>query len=218
MTNVAFWKLDHCSNEQVLAGLHAIVRSCRQRTAELVAHLGEVEERRLHLEMAYGSMFDYCVRGLGLSEDEACRRIDVARLARRFQALFLLLASGEISLTVAALLKPYLVEGNQAELLARVSGKTVQQAREALVVLFPQPDVAPSVRKLPERRAVAPASAVGTLALAPASRQRSRCLRNQRLPQGQRQSLNPRQRGNSHLRSNHCPKHATACSLPRPRP
>jgi hypothetical protein len=163
MTNVAFWRLDHRSNEQLLAGLDTIVRSCRQRTAELVAHLGEVEARRLHLEAACGSMFDYCVKRLGLSEDEACRRIDVARLARRFPALFPQLASGKISLTVAAALKPYLAEDNHAEALAAVTGKTVQQAREALAALFPRPDVAPSMRKLPERRAVPSAIALPTL-------------------------------------------------------
>jgi hypothetical protein len=43
--------------------------------------------------------------------------------------LFPRLASGEISLTVAAVLKPSLAHGNQAEVLAAVAGKTVQQAR-----------------------------------------------------------------------------------------
>jgi hypothetical protein len=104
-------------------------------------------------------MFDYCVKRLGLSEDEACRRIDVARLARRCPALFPRLATGDISLTVAAALKPYLADDNQTEVLAAVAGKTVQQAREALAQLFPRPDVAPTVRKLPERRAVPPAGA-----------------------------------------------------------
>jgi hypothetical protein len=168
MANDAFWELDHRSDAQRLAGLDTIVGSCRQRTAELIAHLGEVEARQLHLEAACGSMFDYCVRRLGLSEDEACRRIDVARLARRCPALFPRLASGEISLTVAAALKPYLAEDNQVELLAAVAGKTVQQAREALAALFPRPDVAPSVRKLPVRRAVLPAGAARTSEKVPA--------------------------------------------------
>jgi hypothetical protein len=157
MSTDAFWKLDHCSSEQLLAGLDSIIRSCRQRTAELIAHLGEVEARRLHLEAACGSMFDYCVKRLGLSEDEACRRIDVARLARRFPTLFPWLASGEISLTVASTLKPFLTEENQSQLFACVAGKTVLQTREALAALFPRPDVAASVRKLPERHMAPPA-------------------------------------------------------------
>ena len=32
-------------------------------------------------------MFTYCTRRLGMSEDEACRRIDVAPLARLFPAM-----------------------------------------------------------------------------------------------------------------------------------
>jgi hypothetical protein len=133
--------------------------------AEVLAHLGEVEERRLHLLAGYGSMFAYCVSRLGMSEDEACRRIDVARLARRHPSLFPLLATGQISLSVAALLKPYLwIERGSDErhsneravgevdgLVAAVSGKTVQQAREALAARFPRPDVESSIRKLPER-------------------------------------------------------------------
>ncbi|MET0411630.1 MAG: hypothetical protein ABW217_10050, partial [Polyangiaceae bacterium] len=80
MRGEQFWKLEHCSNETLLSQLDRILSSGRRLTAELVAHLGEVEERRLHLEAACSSMFDYCLRRLGLSEDEAYRRIEVARL------------------------------------------------------------------------------------------------------------------------------------------
>jgi len=150
-----FWKLEHCSNEQLLSRLQHIMLSGRRLTAELVAHLGEVEERRLHLGAACSSMFDYCVRRLGLSEDEACRRIEVARLARRFPAMFPRLASGEISLTVAALLKSHLSTDNETHVLEAVKGKTVAQARVVLAALFPMPDAPEVVRKLPERRAPA---------------------------------------------------------------
>ncbi len=148
-----FWKLGVLSDEQVLGGLARTLGSNRRLTAELVAHLGEVEERRLHLDAACGSMFSYCVSRLGLSEDEACRRIDVARLTRRFPAIFPLLATGELSLSVAALLKPHLTNDNASRLIAAVSSKSVQRAREVLATLFPRPDVPATVRKLPEPRA-----------------------------------------------------------------
>jgi hypothetical protein len=64
-----FWKLDACSNDQLLARLDVVLRSGRRLTAELVAHLGEVEERRLHLEAACSSMFGYCGRRLGRAVD-----------------------------------------------------------------------------------------------------------------------------------------------------
>jgi hypothetical protein len=63
-----------------------------------------------------------------------------------------MLASGQLSLSVAGSLKEYLSEGNAAELLAAVTGKSVREAREALAARFPRPDVATSLRKLPERR------------------------------------------------------------------
>jgi len=119
--------------------------------AEVVAHLCEVEERRLHLLGGYASLFSYCVSRLGMSEDEAYRRIEVARLARRFPILFEKLASGRVSLSVAALLKPYLSGADHATLLEAVSGKTVGQAREVLAAWFPRPDVPPLIRKLPTR-------------------------------------------------------------------
>ena len=59
-----------------------------------------------------------------MSEDEACRRIELARLARRFPALFPLLAWGELSLSVSLLLKPVLTEANHVEVIAAVRAST----------------------------------------------------------------------------------------------
>ena len=110
-------------DEALLAGLSRALGSSRGWTALVLAHLAEVEERRLHLIAGHGSMFAYCTARLGMSEDEACRRIEVARLARRYPILYEKLASGEVSLSVAALLKHHLTGDNYAELLAAVAGK-----------------------------------------------------------------------------------------------
>jgi hypothetical protein len=148
----AIERLRKLTDEALLVGLSGALRSNRGWTALVLAHLAEVEERRLHLLAACSSMFEYCTSRLGMSEDEACRRIDVARLARRYPALYARLASGLISLSVAALLKPHLTDANHAALIGAVSEKTVRQAREVLAAWFPQPDVPASIRKLPERR------------------------------------------------------------------
>lgn len=95
-------------------------------------------------------MFDYCVNRLGLSEDEACRRIDAARLARRFPTLYPMLADRSLSLSVVALLKPYLTADNHVELLQACRGLTQAKARERLAARFPRTDVPSTVRKLPE--------------------------------------------------------------------
>ena len=70
----AFWKLEPLSDAQLLESLSSVLRTQHRTLAALVAHLAEVEERRLHLEAAYSSMFAHCVGRLGMSEDEAVRR------------------------------------------------------------------------------------------------------------------------------------------------
>jgi hypothetical protein len=135
------------SDEALLHGLHAFVGSHRQVTAELIQHLGEVDARRLDVEKGFASLFSYCVGQLRFSEDEACRRIEAARLARRFPAIYALLQAGTVSLTVLGLLKPHLTDDNHQELLAGVSGSSVRQAKEWIAARFPEPDVPSTIRQ-----------------------------------------------------------------------
>ena len=144
------------SDGDLLASLEGAVGVLRRSAADVVAHLGEVEERRLHLLAGYSSMFAYCLSRLGMSEDEAWRRMEVARLARRFPRVLEMLADGGISLSVAALLRRQLTDANCEALLAQVSGKTVSEAREVLARWFPRADVPSFIRKLPTRQQSAP--------------------------------------------------------------
>src|SRR5687767_13268433 len=57
-----FWKLEALSDRQLLERLGSALGSSRRLMAELLAHLGEVEERRLHLVAACSSMFVYCLK------------------------------------------------------------------------------------------------------------------------------------------------------------
>ena len=67
--------------------------SQRHVMALIVAHLAEVDARRLHLKKGFPSLFSYCVGELHFSEDEACRRIEAARSLRRFPCIGELLKS-----------------------------------------------------------------------------------------------------------------------------
>jgi hypothetical protein len=80
-------KLAGLSDAQLLESLHNVCAQSRLLLARLLAHLGEVEERRLHLEAAFPSMYEFCRPLFGMSDGEACRRIAAARLARRFPDL-----------------------------------------------------------------------------------------------------------------------------------
>jgi hypothetical protein len=144
-------RLSQMSNEQVVESLQALVGEGNRIVAKIVAYLVEVEERRIHLELACSSMFDFCVRKLGFSDGEAFRRITAARLARRFPRILDAIASGRVHLSNLVLLRDHFSEDNVEELLDRAAGRS---KREVEARLAPKPDLASSIRKLPERVAL----------------------------------------------------------------
>ncbi|HEY3668736.1 MAG TPA: hypothetical protein VGL19_22215, partial [Polyangiaceae bacterium] len=70
-------------NAELLTGLSQLVQRGNELTAEVLAHLAELEERGLHLQLGYPSLFAYCVEVLALSEGSAGRRVAAARVCRR---------------------------------------------------------------------------------------------------------------------------------------
>ncbi|TMQ64128.1 MAG: HNH endonuclease, partial [Candidatus Eisenbacteria bacterium] len=118
------YALSHLSDGALLQGLTALVARERTTTATLLAHLAEVDARRLYLPAAYPSMYAYCVQELRLSEDAAYKRIQAARAARQFPTLFAALADGRLHLSAVVLLAPYLNQENIDELLAAAADKS----------------------------------------------------------------------------------------------
>src|SRR5688572_16519965 len=135
------WDLKHLSDNDLLRGLWSVRDAERGAVARLVAHLAELEERRLHLRTGSSSMFDYCLRRLGMSENEAFRRVTAARLARRYPVILDLLADGDIHLCALGILRDYLTRENHAELLKEASRKTKRQVEELVARRFPRADI-----------------------------------------------------------------------------
>ena len=104
-------------NSYLLSHLAALVTQNRATTAALLAHLAEVDERKLYRPAACSSMHDYCVRELRMSEDTVFQRIRVARAARQFPAIFAALADGRLNLNAALLLAPHLTPETADDLL-----------------------------------------------------------------------------------------------------
>ena len=66
-------------DDELLHRLAELLRDSRCTEADLVAHIGEVDRRRLYARLAAPSMFRYCILVLHLSEPEAYLRIVAAR-------------------------------------------------------------------------------------------------------------------------------------------
>ncbi len=121
-----------------------------------MAHLAEVETRRLHLLVGCSSLYDYCHKRLELSDYEAFTRIAAARVARTYPIVFEMLERRELNLTEICEVRDYLTQENHRELLAEVSGKAKLQVREILARWFPQADLPTSLKKLPALEPLAP--------------------------------------------------------------
>ena len=137
------------SDRELLGRLVRLARDEREATVELVAHLGELDARRLYLGEGFGSLFTYCTGALRLAEHAAYNRIEAARASRRFPPLLDLLADGSLNLSTVRLLAPHLEPGTFESLVALAKGKSKREVEMLVARLAPQPDVTASVRKLP---------------------------------------------------------------------
>jgi 5-methylcytosine-specific restriction endonuclease McrA len=143
------WLAHALSDHQLLERVRQLAARERTATAQLVAHLAEVDSRRLFLGQGYSSMFTYCTQALRLSEHAAYSRIEAARLVRRCPDVLPLLEGGRLTLTTVCLLAPVLTGNNAAKLLARATHKTKREVELLVAECHPRPDVATMVRKIP---------------------------------------------------------------------
>ena len=144
------FKLGSIADDDLLRRLWEILQESRRVEVELIAHIGEVDQRRLYARQA-SSMFVYCTETLHLSGAEAFLRIAVARAARKHPVLLSMLEDGRLHLSGIAKLAPVLTEANRDALLTRAEHKTKRKIEELVAEVAPKPDVAPTMRKLPER-------------------------------------------------------------------
>ncbi len=137
------------SNDELLARVKQLATCEREVTVALIAHLAELDARRLYLAEGYSSTFAYCTKALHLSEHAAYGRIAAARAARRFPVILEMLESGSVNLTTVVLLVAHLTPENHREVLEAARDKTRPQVEELVARLRPQADVPVSVRRLP---------------------------------------------------------------------
>ena len=144
------------SDDELEASLGKLLTTGARLEARIVAHLAELEERRLHLLAGYSSLFDYCRKRLGLSDYEAFTRIAAARAARKYPVIFEMLEQRRLHLTAICEVREFLTAENHRELLEEISGQTMLQIREILARRFPRADVRANLKKLPELDPLSP--------------------------------------------------------------
>jgi hypothetical protein len=120
------------SDIDLLAQTLDLARDERATTIRILHHLNEIARRKLFLELGYGSLHDYCVRGLQYSSSSACRRICAARCIREFPRVLPLLETGEMDLGTVCLIEPVLTEDNCEVVLHRVRGRSYRVVKRVV--------------------------------------------------------------------------------------
>ena len=118
----------------------------RKAAFALIEHLREIDDRILYLELGFGSLFEFAVKELGLSEGSAHRRISVMRLARDVPEVKEKLESGKITLSNAAKVqvalnsvkKKKLTVSEKTDLIESCENKTQRECEETLFQSIPE--------------------------------------------------------------------------------
>ncbi len=143
-------ELKSISDDDLLRRLSELLQSSRRFEAELVAHISEVDYRRLYARNA-SSMFTYCTTVLHMSEYEAYSRIKAARAVRKHPVLLDMLADGRLHLSGIVLLRPHLTKANRDLVLRRATHQSKRRIKELVAEISPKPDVRATMRKLPAK-------------------------------------------------------------------
>lgn len=144
--------LSSLSDDDLVARLTALVRQERCVLADVLAHIAEVDARRIYLVYGCSSMYVYCTELLGLSEAAAYMRIRAARLARTWPQVLEDIADGRLSLSGLNVLAPHV--GPDGALIEAARGLSTRAIKELVAGANPAPDVPDAVTPVAEDRVV----------------------------------------------------------------
>jgi hypothetical protein len=142
------YSLTHVPDSVLLRDLHSLLARECATTAALLAHLAEVDVRRLYAAAGYPSMFAYCIEQLHLSEEAAYKRIRVARVARQFPVVFEWIADGRLHTSGVVILAAHLTPENADELFAAATHQSTAGIERVLAERFPRPDLPARIEAL----------------------------------------------------------------------
>lgn len=132
----------HFSNEEIIQKMQKLIRTERKITHLILLYIIEIEDRRIHAQLGFDSMYTYLTRGLGYSEGSAYRRLQSARLLKEVPGAAKKIESGELNLTQLTHVQKCLNEKTKsgkaislektAEILAKLENKNSFETQKTL--------------------------------------------------------------------------------------
>jgi hypothetical protein len=130
------------SNQELDANLKRLVAGERKILHVILQHILEVDARKLYLDKAHSSLYEYLVKECGYSGSAAMRRISAARLMKDVPAIGTEIQAGSLNLSQVSELSRAIKEkeklgvvvslNQRQELVASISGKTTQESQKEI--------------------------------------------------------------------------------------
>jgi hypothetical protein len=137
--------LKSLSNEALHKTTQSLVAEERKLTTSILWNLHEIQSRRLHSEMGYGSLFEYAVKALGYSEAAAGRRIAAMKLLAEVPEAEPALQKGDLSLSTLCTLQHFFQRKDEPasrdekkSLIFAFQGKSRRECEKELAELDPK--------------------------------------------------------------------------------
>ncbi len=136
-------KMSQLSNQELEWNLKDLVIKERKLLHVILEHIKEVDTRRLYLERAYSSLYEYLVKELGYSGSAAMRRLEAARLLKEVPAVAQKIQEGSLNLSQIGELSRAIKEkekitglkisaATKTDLVGMISGKTTPETQKEL--------------------------------------------------------------------------------------
>ncbi len=144
--------LKNISDTELLSKTKGLVLKERELIGEIIAHLAEIETRKLYCDLKYRSLYDYCTEELGYTNDQAYRRICAMRLTKQLPQVKEKLENGTISLSSANMFSVLIKDAKmekpeQVKVLNLIEGKSKSETATLIENIRSEKQLPPPAKK-----------------------------------------------------------------------
>lgn len=104
--------LKHLTDASLLRDIKKLTQKEREITTEILHHLKEIDRRKLYSDLKYSTLFEYCIKELGLPESCAHRKIEASRLLNDIPEIEQKIEEGTLNITNLAKAAQFIKEAN----------------------------------------------------------------------------------------------------------
>ena len=141
--------LNNISNDELISRIERLVRTERKITHLILAHIAEIEDRKIFAELGFESMYAYLIKGLGYSEAAAYRRVKSAQVLRKNPEVSQKLENGSLNLSQLTPVQKCLTQSQNSGkpvsvedtlvILKKLENKNSYETEKVLAVEFDRP-------------------------------------------------------------------------------